>query len=66
MIIMKSMVSSNYRRLFMNKKSARKLAVAGGGNIAIGVILLVCGIVLGVLSIVNGAMVLTSRKEMEI
>ena len=50
----------------MGRKTTKKLALVGGGNIAIGVILLIGGIVLGILSIVNGAMTLGARKELEI
>lgn len=50
----------------MKLKSYRKLAVAGAGGIAVGVIILIAGIVCGILSIVNGALTLGTRRELEI
>lgn len=45
----------------MNEKLYKKLGVSGGINIAIGIIELVVGIVLGVISIVNGAKLLRAK-----
>lgn len=50
----------------MKQKTCKKLAVAGAGGIAVGVIILISGIVCGILTIVNGAIVLGSRKDLEI
>lgn len=50
----------------MDKRLSRKLGVAGAGAIAVGIIVLIGGITCGVLSIVQGATVLSSRKDMEI
>lgn len=50
----------------MQKRLKTKLAAAGAGNIAVGVVILICGVVCGVLSIVNGALVLGSRRELEV
>lgn len=50
----------------MKQKTCKKLAVAGAGSIAVGVIVLISGIVCGILTIVNGAIVLGSRKDLEI
>lgn len=48
----------------MNEKTYKTMAVAGGGNIAIGVVVLVCGVVCGILAIINGAKMLKSRSDM--
>jgi hypothetical protein len=50
----------------MNHKALKKLVAAGAGSIAVGVIVLISGIVCGILTIVNGALVLGSRKDLEI
>ncbi len=50
----------------MNKRLSKKLGVAGGGAIAVGIIVLIGGIVCGILCIVQGAIVLGSRKDLEI
>lgn len=47
----------------MNEKTYKTLKVAGGGNIAIGVVVLVCGVVCGVLAIINGAKMLKSKSD---
>lgn len=49
----------------MKQKTSKKLAAAGAGGIAVGVIILISGVVCGILSIVNGAIVLGSRKDLE-
>ena len=41
----------------MNEKVFRTMGRTGGGNIAMGVLLLVAGVTMGVLMIVNGATV---------
>lgn len=50
----------------MTQKTGKRLAVAGAGSIAVGVVVLIAGIVCGILTIVNGAVVLGSRKSLEI
>ena len=41
----------------------RKMSLAGGGSIAVGVVMLVIGLVCGVVTIINGAIVLGGRKD---
>lgn len=48
----------------MQEKSYRTMKVVGGGNIALGVITIVAGVVCGVLMIINGAKLLKSKSEM--
>lgn len=47
----------------MNEKTYKTMSVAGGGNIAIGIVVLVCGIVCGTLAIINGAKMLKSKSN---
>lgn len=47
----------------MNEKTYKTMTVAGAGNIAIGVVVLVCGIVCGILTIVNGAKMLKRKSD---
>ena len=47
----------------MNEKLYKKMGVAGAGNIAIGVISVVTGVVCGILLIVSGAGLLKKRSE---
>ena len=47
----------------MNEKLYKKLGVTGAGNITIGIIAIVTGIVSGVLLIVSGAGLLKKRSE---
>ena len=47
----------------MNEKIYKTMAVTGAGNIALGVIVLVCGIACGVLSIVSGARILKRKSD---
>lgn len=47
----------------MNEKTYKTMTVAGAGNIAIGVVMLVCGIVCGILSIINGANMLKRKSD---
>ncbi|MCI9526779.1 MAG: hypothetical protein HFH37_07665 [Lachnospiraceae bacterium] len=47
----------------MNEKTYKAMTVAGGGNIAIGVVVLVCGVVCGVLAIINGAAMLRRKSD---
>ena len=45
------------------EKLYKKLSFTGAGNIAVGIVLLVIGIACGVMTIVNGAMMLSGRKN---
>ena len=45
------------------EKVYRVLKTAGGANIAIGVLLIIIGITLGVLNIISGASLLNNRKN---
>lgn len=47
----------------MSEKQYRLMSKIGGGNIAVGVIVLVTGIVTGILCIVNGARLLAGKKD---
>lgn len=46
-----------------NEKTYKTMKTAGGGNIALGIVVLVTGIVSGVLMIVNGARLLKAKRE---
>ncbi|MCI6675457.1 MAG: hypothetical protein MSG78_00805 [Clostridiales bacterium] len=48
----------------MNEKYYRLMSQIGGGSIALGVIVLVTGIVTGILMIVNGARLLVNKKNL--
>lgn len=47
----------------MNEKVFRTMGSIGGGSIAMGAVLLVTGITVGVLMIINGARLLRQRAE---
>ncbi len=47
----------------MNEKTYNVMSATGAGNIALGIVVLVSGIVCGVLSIVNGARLLRKKSE---
>lgn len=48
----------------MNEKHYRLMSQVGGGSIALGIIILVTGIVTGILTIVNGARLLKNKKKL--
>lgn len=48
----------------MNEKTYKTMKSVGGGSIAIGIILLVTGLVTGILTIVNGARLLKRKSEL--
>lgn len=50
----------------MNEKQYKRITEIGAANLAIGVLVMVVGIVAGILSVVNGARLLASRKDMTI
>ncbi len=45
------------------ERAYKTMTSAGGGNIALGIIMVVTGITAGVITIVNGARLLRHRKE---
>ena len=47
-----------------SEKLYKKMSVIGGGNIAIGIVVLVTGIVSGILMIENGGKLLKAKKDM--
>ncbi len=48
----------------MNEKAYRTMAGVGAGNIAIGIIVLVVGLVTGILMIVNGGRLLKRKSDL--
>ena len=47
-----------------SEKLYKKMSVIGGGNIAVGIIVLVTGIISGIMMIVNGGRLLKAKKDM--
>ena len=47
----------------MEEKSFRMMKSVGGGNIALGVIMIVTGLVCGILTIVNGGRLLKGKAD---
>mgnify|MGYP000932867712 CR=1 FL=1 len=47
----------------MNEKTYKVMNTIGGGNIALGIIVLVTGLATGILMIVNGARLLKQKSE---
>lgn len=47
----------------MQEKNYRTTKSVGGGNIALGVIVIVCGLVCGILTIINGARLLKEKSD---
>ena len=47
----------------MNEKTYKAMSTTGAGSIAVGIVVLVCGVVCGVLSIINGARLLKNKSE---
>ena len=48
----------------MNEKAYKTLKAVGGGDIALGVIILITGIACGILAIINGAKLLRSKSDL--
>lgn len=46
----------------MSERAYKTMGLAGGGNIALGVIVLVVGVATGVMAIVSGARLLKNRE----
>lgn len=51
---------------FMNEKVYKTMAGIGGGTLAIGIVVLVTGIVSGTMLIVNGARLIKKKYELTI
>lgn len=47
----------------MNEKVYKTMSVAGAGNIAIGIVILISGITCGILAIVSGAKMLKRKSD---
>lgn len=47
----------------MNEKVYKTMSMAGAGNIAIGIVMLVSGITCGILAIVSGAKMLKRKSD---
>lgn len=47
----------------MEEKSYRTMKSVGGGNIALGIIMMITGVVCGILTIVNGGRLLKEKTE---
>ena len=47
----------------MNEKLYKTLANTGAGSLAMGIVVLVTGMVVGVLMIINGVTLLVSKKD---
>ncbi len=58
---MRSMVQN--RRRTMNEKTYKTMKSTGAGSIAIGIVVLIGGVVCGVLAIINGARLLRKKSE---
>lgn len=50
----------------MNEKQYKRITGIGAANLVVGSLVMVVGIVTGILSVVNGARLLASRKDMTI
>lgn len=48
----------------MEEKAFKSMGLIGAGSIAIGIVVLVTGIVTGILGIIGGARLLRNRKEL--
>ena len=48
----------------MNEKQYKTIGLTGAGSLVIGILLIVFGLCAGILSIVNGAKLLKTRKDM--
>lgn len=47
----------------MNEKAYKTMAGVGGGNVALGIIVMVVGLVTGILLIVNGGRLLKDKSQ---
>lgn len=46
-----------------NEKTYKTMKTVGGGSIALGIVVLVTGIVSGILMVINGARLLKAKRE---
>ena len=47
----------------MNEKIFKTMGAAGAGAIAVGIVIVVAGLAAGIISIVNGSLLLKRRKD---
>lgn len=47
-----------------NEKTYKTLSVVGGGNIALGIVVLLAGVTAGILMIVSGGRLLRTKKDL--
>lgn len=47
----------------MQEKCYKKMKTIGGGNIALGIIVMITGLVCGIMAIVNGARLLHEKSD---
>ncbi len=47
----------------MNEKTYKTMKIAGAGNIALGIIILVTGVACGILAIINGAGLIRRKSD---
>lgn len=65
MHIMSSMEQNNHKgALNMNEKTYKTMSQAGGGSIAVGIIVLVTGLAAGIVMIVTGARLLKRKSDL--
>ena len=55
--------NQSIRRYVMSEKLYKSLNRVGGWNIAFGIIMIVCGVAIGIIQIVNGAKLLSEKKD---
>lgn len=48
----------------MNEKVYKAMSIAGGGNIALGIVMIVVGVTAGVLAILTGAHLLKEKNRL--
>ena len=56
-------VRLNWRTQLMNEKIYKTMASSGAGSLALGIVVLVTGLVTGILMIVNGARLLKRKSD---
>lgn len=50
--------------LDFNESVYKKISNAGAGNIVVGILMIIVGLTLGILTIVQGARILSSKKHL--
>lgn len=63
MHIMNNMELNRKEAEIMNEKVYKSMRHVGGTNIALGILMIVAGVTMGVLAIVNGAKLLKDKAE---